>query len=118
MKTTIMKKALLSGIVVSTALLPAASASAMAGGTNISSSQSQGSSVNANKSNSNSSSQEAYVNKSVSYEALYYVKYDASVTEYVKNMQNAQNQASLAAQYYNNANSQFSMPSYISSYYN
>jgi hypothetical protein len=117
-----MKKLLVTGAVAVLSVLPVASVSADTGsygsGTNISGSQSEGYDQNARKSSSNSSTNEAYVNKTVSYEALYYVKYDASLTAYTKNTQNANNNASYQQSYFNNTNSQFNMPAYTASYGN
>ncbi|HSW79469.1 MAG TPA: hypothetical protein VLG47_01710 [Candidatus Saccharimonadales bacterium] len=122
MKKLAIRRTLAAGAVLVAGLVPSATAGASAyggyGGTNISTSNSLDANVNAQKANANSSSNVTYFNKTVNYEALSYVKYNASVTAFTASKQNAFNEASLNASLSKSANSEFNMPSYMSNYYN
>lgn len=109
-----MRKVLISIAAVALSIVPVAGSTAFAmtpGGTNISSSQNQSNNLQADRSNTNNSSQTAYYNASVSYEALYYVKYAATETYYTNDTQNSANNASLMDNYMNNSQNRFNMPS-------
>ena len=114
-KETTMKKLLVTGAAIALSILPVASVSADTG-TNISGSQNEGYSTDANKSSNNSSSSETYVNQTVSYEELYYVKYGATLTAYTKDTQSAADHASLSQNYFNNNDIRLSIPAYTANY--
>ncbi len=119
-----MKRLLVAGAALALSVLPVAGVSASTGGdtgyggsgTDIYASESEGYDVSKDQSSDNSSVHEAYVDKTVSYEALYYVKYDATLSAFVKDAQNASNNSSFQANYFNNSESQFSMPAFLAHY--
>ncbi len=110
----VIKKAIIAGSVLAASVIPSASAAAgtAGGGSNATSIKSTSAAVKADKSNSNSSNSVAYVNKTVNYEALYYVKYSASETAYFANAQQSANNASFAAALNKSSFNDYSMPSY------
>jgi Ni/Co efflux regulator RcnB len=79
-----MKKLLVTVATVALSVAPAAAAHADT--TNIDAMQNQSYSTNASKDSGKDTSIEQYSNKTVSYAALYSVKYDASETNYLKAM--------------------------------
>ncbi len=84
-----MKKLLVAVAVATLSVLPAASASAAS--VDISNSDQQSYNAERNEENNDDYSLEAYSNKTVSYQAFYYVNYEASMTDWIKQMRNTNN---------------------------
>jgi hypothetical protein len=100
-------------------ILPAGSALAYDGGDgSYSSDNNRDYSNNVSSSSDDSSAYAANVNKSVSYEALYYVKYSADYSAWVKAMQDHSRDFNRDQSFSESSSSQFDFPSFMNDHGN
>jgi hypothetical protein len=104
-----MKKLAIAVFVAALALTPAGSVFA-ADDLSISSDYSRGYKNSVTKDSEDNSSHTAYSSKNVSYEALYYVRYDANFVDYVVHTKKNADYYHANASAYDNGNSYFSSP--------